>query len=553
MSNNVVYFEDDTGVEENEGEIDEEASEPIAVKIENSGFMHRLEIDAAEAEVLTWSEFQAMTAQIFKLENANAVTATYRLNDDVCVVDSDSTLHELLSLRPPPVLFVTDVHINMRPNGAKWTNSNPDTNNKTSEHTETLSDSIGLLNRTPTVSQPPPYDDAWDFPQRMQSDSSIASSTPSEHYITETLKPLPPLPNLKDESIVVIDMLVDMVFADHEAMRDAVDKLHELAERTNTSIDDLFTTFNAKLLNYIPKEQSGFSAEHCENCPGISNECRHLHYDLPPSYTIVSHEEGYPENDNDKKDSTDYPNVKADSKVPTEAINENTIGSEPNETDDEDVFYDALESKPSIRSNKLNIDGEIAVVKSSTNDLPPLSSKPFLTTAQMQEQARSRFQRISSSSSSSSSANRPDVNEYLSRKFATTCNSSTSNIRASSLPLQKPFSSSFTSTQQQNNFPAQFAATLKTAIDKAAQKHKDFHESVFDEIPFLKAIRNELSNLYNSNNNRLSEEKKKQIVDRILGMEVVAGADRKRVEELVEEYPEDIYRVVDQLVKDRIN
>ncbi|KAJ3026625.1 UNVERIFIED_CONTAM: hypothetical protein HDU68_005360 [Siphonaria sp. JEL0065] len=485
----------------------EEVEVPIVcIKIENSGFVRQLVLEQGEAKSVAWAVFQDKVREAFRFPLDATIVASYRDSDgDNIRIDSDVDLRYLLKLKTIPKLQIS-VEDAATPAPKQ---------NSTSPSLPDYEDPTALAGRLATVA--------------IEKDTNHLEFHP--------------------ESTVVIDMVVDLVFSNPNAMQQAIGTLHELSVSTKIPLSEIFEAFNEKLKNHVPKETQ-FSANHVETCTGITDACRHLHYDLPPAYNDV---EG------------DIAVV-----VEAETVEKKSTVVVLETEDDKDEFFDAP----------------------TTSTPPTASSSTFvpLTTAQLQQQYKTK----------KAAQKQGSINELLTSSFDTQKRRFTTKIQQQETPPNSEWatpiggSPSRTDTSASAATSNTFAFSLRSALNKAAETHAQVHASILHQNPWLqnalsqahalkdatcstidntvpgaKEIKSEARDAFRfvtqatgaAFNRVLDPEEEVKVyrdkenqetVEKILKMDVVAGANRARVEELVDLYDGDVDRVVNELVNDRL-
>ncbi|KAI9339096.1 hypothetical protein BDR26DRAFT_862621, partial [Obelidium mucronatum] len=503
-------------------EPEEEEVPTICIKVENSGFVRQLVLEQVEARTVSWALFQEKVKELFRFPTDATIAASYRDADgDNIRIDSDIDLKYLLKLKAIPKLQIAVEHVS----SAKPQNS--------------------------TTSSLPGYDD-----QAAAAAAALAERVATVAVAEKDTNHL----EFHPESVLVIDMVVDLVFSDPHAMREAIGTLHELSESTKIPLSEIFESFNDKLKNHVPKE-THFSANHVDTCAGITDACRHLHYDLPPAYTDDALLQSDP--------ATVAASETAGKKTPIP------------EEEDKDEYYDA--TGPELVM--------IPAASSSTPAPSPAAATGPLTTAQLQQQYKSQRKQAQRAGS---------INEYLATSFARqkTQYATPPKKQQETPPNSEwatPASSPARTETANNSAKANFSFSLRHALNSAAASHAQMHAAVLHQNPWIssafqqaqalkdatcatidstvpgaKALKQEAREAYRfvsqatgaaltmatespEEEVRIHKEKEhKEAVERILKMEVASGATRERVVELVREHDADIQRVVNELINDRL-
>ncbi|KAJ3380229.1 hypothetical protein HDU84_006064 [Entophlyctis sp. JEL0112] len=342
---------------------------------------------------------------------------------------------------------------------------------------------------TAEEAHPPSYDEGLDeLAERLTSLQNNSSASPQELLSPETQR--------------VVDTLVTLVYADPNAMRSAMDAMHELSQRTKTPIDNIFNAFNKALIARAATVPS--SADTPVLVPSQTAESKDkedvfvdaLEPDaqLPPSYTIAVHAPPSPK------------------------------------------------PQPAASKEKRAASPSVAV-------LEPEPSPPVLTTAQLQALARQRRPSASPSGSTAAAA--------LSRKFtaARASFSPPQNSARFSQPLASPSSSSSFSTS--GDSAGGITAGLRILLDHATQAHKEVHEVILNEHPWLRSLHEKgesvAARVFGNSGSPTQDPRRREVVERIMKMPVASGVPRRRIEELVDEFRGDVDLVVDAVVSERMH
>ncbi|KAJ3131895.1 hypothetical protein HK100_005897 [Physocladia obscura] len=479
-------------------------------KAEHGAVVKQISFERGEAASVSWLRFQQRIAQIFHLSDQKSVAVAYVDSDgDRITVDSDIDLRYLLRLTKIPKLIVSV---------------------------------------TPTINEL----------------TQVASPIPEVTARVDSLSVLPL--DASPESLIVIDMLVDLVFSNPAAMRDAIGTLQELANKSNIPVEEIFNTFNEKLKIHVPKE-AVFSENHVLTCSVITDACRHLHYELTPG------------SENDLPPSYDSVEFSAESIKAAEGFDD--------------------KSKHNFASKeRLTVYNAATQQSNRYPTSPPSSPVPetsvAITTAQFQAQARAQRNKLSEEPSGNS------LNQYLSHKFThhTTFPNSTSPSPAPipphsewSSPVRAPSSASLSSSKSSSLFVHHnFASTLRNAIDRASATHAQVHEKVVSQHPWLgraiasahaakeevcatmdtfepvRTLKEEANGAFKwlhqatwsalemacANGGEEGAAAKKEVVKRVIESGEAGNVDRWKVEEIVERTGGDYNAVVRELVQERL-
>ncbi|KAJ3114676.1 hypothetical protein HK100_001586 [Physocladia obscura] len=481
----------------------------LSFKAEHNTIVKQVSLERGEAASVSWPRFQQKIAQAFHLSDQKSVTVAYLDSDgDRITVDSDIDLRFLLRLIKIPKLIVSI---------------------------------------TPPTTELTP----------------VASPLPEVTGRVESLSVS--LLDTHPESLIVIDMLVDLVFSNPAAMRDAIGSLQELAEKSNIPVEEIFNTFNEKLKIHVPKETS-FSENHVSTCSGITDACRHLHYELAPT------------SENDLPPSYDY--VEFSSEAITAAKRFDGKDKD-NFTNKEGLTVYNVTTQPSSQYHL------------SPSPVPETSVA--ITTAQLQAQARAQRGKQFSDPSANS------LNQYLSRKFTHHTSVSPNSTSPSpaptppnsewSSPVRASSSASLSSGKSSSLFVHHnFASTLRNAIDRASATHTQIHEKVVSQHPWLgralasahaakeevcatmdtfesvRTIKEEANGAFKwlhqatwsalemacAKGGEEGTAAKKEVVDRVIRSGEAGSIERWKVEEIVERTGGDYNAVVKELAQERL-
>ncbi|KAJ3070041.1 hypothetical protein HDU99_002776, partial [Rhizoclosmatium hyalinum] len=169
---------------------DDDQDRTVCIKVEHAGFVRQLVLEKSEAFAVSWAAFSEKVKEVFRFPANVTVIASYRdLDGDSILIDSDLDLKYLLRLRAIPKLSIT------------------------------IEEPAGLpapvRAATRKLSSLPGYVDPVD---------ELATQVEAVHVaIDEKVSHLDNHP----ESMVVLDMVVDLVFADPDAMHEAIKTLDE--------------------------------------------------------------------------------------------------------------------------------------------------------------------------------------------------------------------------------------------------------------------------------------------------------------------------------------
>ncbi|KAJ3281133.1 hypothetical protein HDU79_011054 [Rhizoclosmatium sp. JEL0117] len=521
---------------------DDDQDRTVCIKVEHAGFVRQLVLEKSEAFAVSWAAFSEKVKEVFRFPANVTVIASYRdLDGDSILIDSDLDLKYLLRLRAIPKLSITTE--------------------------EPAGPPAPVRAATRKLSSLPGYVDPVD---------ELATQVEAVHVlIDEKVSHLDNHP----ESMVVLDMVVDLVFADPDAMHEAIKTLDELAATTKIPIEEIFEAFNEKLKHHVPKPAE-LDEDHVANCSGITDACRHLHYDLPPTYTVAVAE--------------------SDPKVVEEGEKSDKKEVYVKDEDDDDVFVDApIAPEPPVSTANLTT-AELqqlykkqkkAAALAANNDINSQLSKKFTV---QRKNYTIRQQQLDQKVSLEGKQQQQQVTPPVTPDRLTTGAASSTSSSKVYTSSTTPVASSSSSTKSNTTQNSTFAFSLKSALSRAKETHAQMHATVLSNNPWLtdafkqaNAFKDsavaEIDKYEPARNLRLEaksaikfigsaagaalgltadeqevwkgkEKEYEEVVDRVMKMDVVGGGvERERVRELVAVYDGDVDRVVDAIINDRLN